>query len=265
MSFLVLDGVGKRYATPDRWHPVLHDVTLDVPEGEFVSVIGASGSGKTTLVSLVAGLAMPDAGTITLDGAPITGPGLERGVVFQSHSLLPWMTVLENVQLAVDATRPEWSPAARRTRAEHFVHLVGLGDAQRKRPSELSGGMRQRVALARGLATEPRLLLLDEPLSALDALTRATLQRELAHIWWSARRTVLMITNDVDEAILLADRIHILIPTFYGGSTLGPAIGVELLRPRRARELSRSREYQRVRRAIVETLATARRHARVAS
>ena len=258
MPFLVLDGMTKRYASHGRWHPVLRDVTLDIPEGAFVSVIGASGSGTTTLVSLAAGLMAPDAGTITMAGAAVTGPGPDRGVVFQSYSLLPWMTVLENVQLAVDATRPDWSPTARRARAEHFVHLVGLTDARQKRPGELSGGMRQRVAVARGLATEPRVLLLDEPFSALDALTRATLQRELARIWTSARCTVLMITNDVDEAILLADRIHVLAPAPGGGSTLGPAIDVELPRPRVLRELNRSREYQRVRRAIVDTLASVR-------
>jgi nitrate/nitrite transport system ATP-binding protein len=258
MALFAMDGVAKLFVSHGRRHPVLQDVTLDIPEGAFVSIIGASGSGKTTLVALAAGLTPPDAGTIAMDGRAVTGPGPDRGVVFQSYSLLPWMTVLENVQLAVDATRPDWSATARRTRAEHFVHLVGLGGAAGKRPGELSGGMRQRVAVARGLATEPRMLLLDEPFSALDALTRATLQRELARIWTSARRTILMITNDVDEAILLADRIHVLVAAPGRGSTLGPPIAVELPRPRVLRELNRSREYQRVRRAIVDTLAAAR-------
>jgi nitrate/nitrite transport system ATP-binding protein len=252
MALLALRDVAKGWGT----RPVLRDVTLEVAEGAFVAVVGASGAGKTTLVSLVASLAAPDAGTITLDGVPVAGPGPDRGVVFQSPSLLPWMTVHENVQLAVDAVAPEWSPAARSTRAERFIDLVGLGTARRKRPGELSGGMRQRVAVARAL---------DEPFSALDALTRATLQRELARIWTSARRTVLMITNDVDEAILLADRIHVLGPAPGGGSTPGPPIAVDLPRPRLPRELSRCAAYQQIRRAIVDTLAAAHDRARGAA
>lgn len=251
MAFLELRGVRKAFAGS----PVLADVDLEVAEGELVAVIGASGAGKTTLVALVAGLLAPDTGTIVLDGAPIREPGLDRGVVFQSYSLLPWLTTLENVQLAVDAARPDWSAAARRARAEHWVRLVGLAAAAGKRPAELSGGMRQRVAVARGFAVEPRVLLLDEPFSALDALTRATLQTELARLWATDRRTMILVTNDVDEACLLADRIHVLVPAPAGGHRLGHGIPVGLPRPRTRRELGRHAEYQAIRRAILAELS----------
>jgi nitrate/nitrite transport system ATP-binding protein len=260
MPFLELRNVRKAFAGT----PVLAGVDLDVAEGELVAVIGASGSGKTTLVALVAGLLQPDGGTIALDGTLVREPGLDRGVVFQSYSLLPWLTVLENVQLAVDAARPDWSPAARRARAEHWVSLVGLGAAAAKRPAHLSGGMRQRVAVARGFAVEPRLLLLDEPFSALDALTRATLQTELARLWAVDRRTMVLITNDVDEACLLADRIHVLVPVREGGHRLTAGIPVGLPRPRVRRELGRHVDYQHVRRGILERLAAAAPGARAA-
>jgi nitrate/nitrite transport system ATP-binding protein len=256
MAFLSLRRVTKSYTTARGCVTVLRDVDLEVAEGEFVSIIGASGSGKTTLVSLIAGLLAPDDGQLLLDGEPITAPGPERGVIFQNYSLLPWMTALENVRLAVDAVAAGRSADWRRVRAEYFVRLVGLGDAMNKRPGELSGGMRQRVAVARGLAMEPRLLLLDEPFSALDALTRATLQQELARLWIHDRKTVVMITNDIDEAILLADRIHVLAPG--PGATLGPPVAVRLARPRTLRALSRDAEYRRLRHAIVDSLAAAR-------
>jgi nitrate/nitrite transport system ATP-binding protein len=253
--FLQLTDVAKGHADRvGRITPILAGVDLTVAEGELVAILGASGSGKTTLLSLIAGLATPERGTIALDGVPIHGPGLERGVVFQNYSLLPWLTTLENVQLAVDAARPDWSPAARRARAEHWVRLVGLGAAADKRPAALSGGMRQRVSVARGLAVEPRLLLLDEPFSALDALTRATLQGELARLWATDRRTMLLITNDLDEACLLADRIHVLIPAPTGGSLLSPGIPVDLSRPRSAATLNRQLAYQQIRREILGIL-----------
>jgi nitrate/nitrite transport system ATP-binding protein len=257
-AFLELRGVRKAFPRARGRADVLAGVDLAVNEGEFVAVIGASGSGKTTLVSLVAGLLMPDDGEILLDGVPVRAPGLDRGVVFQSYSLLPWLTVLENVQLAVDAARPDWSAPARRTRAEYWVRLVGLAAAMAKRPAELSGGMRQRVAVARGLAAEPRVLLLDEPFSALDALTRSTLQTELARILTCERRTMLLITNDVDEACLLADRIHVLVPVSEGGHVLADGIAVDLPRPRARTALNRQVEYQRIRREILARLASGR-------
>jgi nitrate/nitrite transport system ATP-binding protein len=258
MASLELRRISRGFGAGKQRHAVLRGVDLAVHDGTIACVIGASGSGKTTLVALVAGLLEPEAGEILLDGAPVSGPGPDRGVVFQTHALLPWLTALENVQLAVDAVVPDWSAGARRTRAEHAVGLVGLAAARHKRPPELSGGMRQRVAVARALAMEPRLLVLDEPFSALDALTRATLQAELVRLCTGARRTALMVTNDVDEAILLADRIHVLAPAPGGGSTLAPPIPVGLPRPRTLRALSRSTEYRRIRLAVVETLVAAR-------
>jgi nitrate/nitrite transport system ATP-binding protein len=260
-AFLELRGVRKSFTGTRGVTPVLAGVDLAVAEGELVAIIGASGSGKSTLVALIAGLLPRDGGEIALDGVPIDAPSLERGVVFQSYSLLPWLTVLENVQLAVDAARSDWSATARRARAQHWVRLVGLADAAGKRPAQLSGGMRQRVAVARGLAVEPRVLLLDEPFSALDALTRATLQGELARIWEADRRTMLLITNDVDEACLLADRIHVLVPVAAGGHVLADGIPVELERPRVRSELNRHVEYQRIRREILVQLAEARTQA----
>ena len=206
----------------ERQLPVLRDINLDIDENEFVCIVGRSGSGKTTLISLIAGLIEPDHGEILLEGKPIDGPGPDRGVVFQNYSLLPWMTVFENVYLAVDAVGPNLAKAEKRERTEHYIRLVNLSAAMKKVPRELSGGMRQRVAVARGLAMDPKVLLMDEPFSALDALTRGTLQEELARIWMETRKTVVMITNDIDEAILLADTIYTLTPG--PGATLGPAV-----------------------------------------
>jgi nitrate/nitrite transport system ATP-binding protein len=256
MAFLEVRRVTKAFAGARGRRPVLGGVDLSMEEGAFVAIVGASGSGKTTLVSLVAGLLAPDAGEIWLDGARVTGPGPDRGIVFQQYSLLPWMTVRENVALAVDAVRAGQPAAARRARADELIALVGLGAAAGKRPRELSGGMRQRVAVARGLAMEPRLLLLDEPFSALDALTRTTLQDELQRICASTRCTVILVTNDVDEAILLSDRVHALTPG--PGAVLGPAIPVALPRPRERRHISLTPAYQQARRDIVRFLRTCR-------
>lgn len=260
MAFLEVRGVSKSFPQQGQEVSVLRQIQFNVQEGEFVCIIGYSGSGKTTLLSLLAGLLTPDRGEIRLEGQVVTGPSPERGVVFQNYSLLPWMTVYENVALAVDAVTPLLSPAQQRERTEHYIRLVKLGDAMKKRPAELSGGMRQRVAVARGLAMEPRILLLDEPFSALDALTRATLQEELARIWLEHRRTVVMITNDVEEAILLADRIFPL--TSGPGATLGPEIPVLLPRPRSSkRHLSLDPQYQQVRREITDFLVSQRQSA----
>jgi nitrate/nitrite transport system ATP-binding protein len=260
MAFLEVQDVYKSYGTPKGQTSVLQGINLSVAEGEFVAIVGYSGSGKTTLLSLLAGLIVPDRGALSLAGAPITGPGPDRGVVFQSYALLPWLTVFENIYLAIEAVAPHLSRAAKRQRTEHWVRLVHLEGAMHKRPHELSGGMRQRVAVARGLAMDPQVLLLDEPFSALDALTRATLQDELARIWMERRKTVVMITNDVEEAILLADRIYPLTPG--PGATLGPDIRVALSRPRALRRLSLDPAYQQVRRALTEFLLTARHSAR---
>ena len=255
MGILELRHVSKGFPSPNGPRPVLRDISLTLEEGEFVCLLGFSGSGKTTLISMVAGLLGLDKGEILLDGKPIEGPGLDRGVVFQNYSLLPWMTVFENIHLAIEAVAPELTAADKKARAEQFIGLVNLGDAAWKRPRELSGGMRQRVAVARGLAMNPKILLLDEPFSALDALTRATLQRELARIWTEMKKTVLMITNDLDEAIFLADRVYPLLrgSALRGASTLGPAIPIPIPRPRSQR-LSLNPEYQRARKQILECL-----------
>jgi nitrate/nitrite transport system ATP-binding protein len=257
MALLEIRGVDKSFRLNSKSRsgstlPVLRDINLAITDREFVCIVGRSGAGKTTLISLIAGLIEPDQGEILLEGEPIRGPGPERGIVFQNYSLLPWMTVFENVYLAVDAVASGLAAKEKRERTEHYIKLVNLGNAAGKRPRELSGGMRQRVAVARGLAMDPKVLLMDEPFSALDALTRGTLQEELARIWMETQKTVVMITNDIDEAILLADTIYTL--TGSPGATLGPAVRVEAPRPRSRSRLSREPGYQRARRETVGIL-----------
>jgi nitrate/nitrite transport system ATP-binding protein len=197
MAFLELENISKGYGGTQ---PVLENLNLAIDEGEFVAIVGFSGSGKTTLISTIAGLLTPDSGEIRLEGKPVTGPGTDRGVVFQSYSLMPWLTVEGNVTLAVDAAFPNWTKKDRTAHMRKQIEMVGLSHAIDRRPAELSGGMRQRVAVARALSMNPRILLLDEPLSALDALTRAKLQDEIEALWRRKRKTVVLVTNDVDEA-----------------------------------------------------------------
>ena len=252
MAILELDSVGKSYRSGARRSEVLKDVSLSIAEGEFVAIVGFSGSGKTTLISLIAGLIAPDAGRITCDGRPVTEPGPDRGVVFQSYSLMPWLTVQGNVALAVDAVHGGKPKSTRESMTARYVDLVGLAPASHTRPGELSGGMRQRVAVARALAMSPRILLLDEPLSALDALTRAKLQDEIEHIWSHDRRTVVLVTNDVDEAILLADRI---IPLTPGpAASLGPEFRVGLKRPRDRALIGDDPAFKQLRAAVTQYL-----------
>jgi nitrate/nitrite transport system ATP-binding protein len=250
--FVELAGVCRGFDADGRRVEILHDVDLTIAEGEFVAIVGFSGSGKTTLISLMAGLLAADAGTITVGGLPVTGPATDRGVVFQNYSLLPWLTVLGNVLLAVDQAYPGDPAAKRRRRALHFVDLVNLGAAVAKRPGELSGGMRQRVAVARALAMNPRILLLDEPLSALDALTRANLQDEIEHLWARDRKTVVLVTNSVDEGILLADRIVPLTPG--PRATLGPSFPVDLPRPRDRAAVNHDPAFRQIRNDVTRYL-----------
>ncbi len=252
MTFLRLDGVCKGYGEGDNRTEVLRDINLDIREGEFVAIVGFSGSGKTTLISAIAGLSKPDRGKVLLKGKEITAPGPDRGVVFQSYSLMPWLTVRGNIALAVDSVFRKESRTERAARTQHYVDMVGLSHAAERRPAELSGGMRQRVAVARALAMNPEILLLDEPLSALDALTRAKLQDEIERIWSQDKRTVVLITNDVDEAILLADRI---IPLNPGpGATFGPEFRVELPRPRDRRAMNDDIRFKKLRAGVTEYL-----------
>jgi nitrate/nitrite transport system ATP-binding protein len=248
MAFLELSGVTKAFGGP----PVLSDVNLSIEKGEFVAIVGYSGSGKTTLISLIAGLTRPDDGTVKLNDLEITAPGPDRGIVFQNYSLLPWLTVTENIALAVDQVFPNHSEEKRRQLVATAIATVNLTPARDKFPRELSGGMRQRVSVARALAMDPQILLLDEPLSALDALTRATLQDEFERIWEKDKKTVVLITNDVDEALLLADRI---IPLTPGpGATLGPSFAVSLARPRDRKALNHDPEFKRLRALITNEL-----------
>jgi nitrate/nitrite transport system ATP-binding protein len=252
MAFLELRGVGKGYGPAKARTEVLADINLDVARGEFVAVVGYSGAGKTTLISMIAGLLAPDRGSITLDGKTVVGPGADRGVVFQNYSLLPWLTAHQNVLLAVDQTFHDWPSEKKHAHADKFLALVNLAPARDKKPSELSGGMRQRVSVARALAVNPAVLLMDEPLGALDALTRATLQDEIGRIWEASHTTVLLITNDVDEAVLLADRI---IPLSMGpAATLGPPIKVDVPRPRDRKAMNHDDRFKAVRNQVIEYL-----------
>ncbi|MEX2450327.1 MAG: nitrate ABC transporter ATP-binding protein [Rhodospirillales bacterium] len=252
MAFLELKNVSKSYGTGAGRVEVLKDINLSIEEGEFVAIVGFSGSGKTTLISAIAGLIEPDTGELSINGKPIRGAGPDRGVVFQSYSLMPWLTVYGNVALAVDACFKTLSKAERKARTDTYIDMVGLTPAIDRRPTELSGGMRQRVAVARALAMSPDMLLLDEPLSALDALTRAKLQDEIEAIWRREKKTVVMITNDVDEAILLADRV---IPLNPGpNASLGPEFKIPLPRPRRRTAMNTDETFKALRLSITEYL-----------
>lgn len=260
MAYLELNGVGKAYGEGRSRTAVLEDITLSIEEDEFVAIVGFSGTGKTTLISLLAGLMSPDRGRIKLAGENISEPGPDRGVVFQNYSLLPWLSVRGNVLLAVRKVLPKASKTEQFGVADHYIDMVGLTPAREKYPRELSGGMRQRVSVARGLATDPKVLLLDEPLSALDALTRATLQDEIERIWREHRKTVVMITNDVDEAILLADRIVPLRPGVGDqGATLGPSFPVRLDRPRDRADINHDPEFKKIRTEVTKFLISVRR------
>jgi nitrate/nitrite transport system ATP-binding protein len=252
MAILQLKGVSKSFGSGPTHTSVLKDVSLKVAPGEFLAIVGFSGSGKTTLINLMAGLVPPDGGEVLFRGRAVTEPGPERGVVFQSYSLMPWLSVAGNVTLAVDAALSDRPAAERRERVLRYIDMVGLSHAADRKPAELSGGMRQRVAVARALAMDPEVLLLDEPLSALDALTRAKLQTEIEEIWSKERKTVVLITNDVDEAILLADRI---IPLNPGpDATLGPEFVVPFGRPRERSAMNRDPAYKKLRAGVTQYL-----------
>ncbi len=231
---------------------ILKNINLNIKEGEFIAIVGFSGSGKTTLISTIAGLIQADSGDVLKQGKPITAPGPDRGVVFQNYSLMPWLTVFENVALAVDEIFKDWPAAQRKAHTEKYVRMVNLGAAMDKMPAELSGGMRQRVNVARALAASPDILLLDEPLSALDALTRGNLQDEILQIWEQEKKTVILITNDVDEAIYMADRV---IPLNPGpDATFGPDFHINIERPRDRTALNHNDTFKKCRAEITQYL-----------
>jgi nitrate/nitrite transport system ATP-binding protein len=254
MAFIEVTGLSKAFGP----RHVLRDVSLSVEQGEFVSIVGVMGSGKSTLLSLLAGLTKADSGTIVIGGEPSRGIRLDSAFVFQNYSLLPWFTALENVRLAVEAAFPHMNKSAQRDLAASTLDRVGLGNALQKRPRQLSGGMRQRVAIARAFATRPKVLFMDEPFGALDALTRETLQQDLAQRCAGAGAdgagpvTTVMITNSVEEAILLSDRI---VPILAGPpATLGTPIPVELSRPRSVAQLAHEEQATQVRATVISTL-----------
>jgi nitrate/nitrite transport system ATP-binding protein len=251
--YLHIENVGMSFVTRSGTYTALQNVNLDIKKGEFITLIGHSGCGKSTLLNLIAGLTLPTVGYLFLAGRQIAGPGPDRGVVFQNHSLLPWLTCFDNIHLAVERVYSDTEHVAQmRERTLQALELVGLTHATEKRPHEISGGMKQRVGIARALAMEPKLLLLDEPFGALDALTRARLQDELMRIVHKTQSTVVMVTHDVDEAVLLADKVVMM--SNGPAATIGEVISVDLPRPRNRLALANDPRYIAARQSVLEFL-----------
>ncbi|MBT9507088.1 ABC transporter ATP-binding protein [Rhodoferax sp.] len=266
-KYIEISGVEQTFKTKKGPFCALRDVNLTVAKGEFVALIGHSGCGKSTLLNLLAGLTMPTQGHLLCANREIAGPGPERAVVFQNHSLLPWLTCFENVYLGVERVFGAGSrstgaacesKAQLKARTDAVLAMVGLSAAAQKRPGEISGGMKQRVGIARALAMEPKVLLLDEPFGALDALTRAKLQDELLEIVARTQSTVVMVTHDVDEAVLLSDKIVMM--TNGPAATIGEVLAVDLPRPRNRVELAESTQYLHYRKAVIDFLYTRQAH-----
>lgn len=257
--FIQVQGVGQVFKTAKGPFVALRDINLAVSKGEFVALIGHSGCGKSTLLNLIAGLTKPTSGSLICANREIAGPGPDRAVVFQNHSLLPWLTCWENVHLAVERVfGPTESRAQLKERTDAALALVGLTPAASKRPGEISGGMKQRVGIARALSMEPKVLLMDEPFGALDALTRAKLQDELLQIVAKTQSTVVMVTHDVDEAVLLADRIVMM--TNGPAATIGEILTVDIERPRNRVQLAEDPRYLQCRKAVIDFLYTRQAH-----
>ena len=266
-KFIEIQGVEQTFRTAKGLFPALRDINLTIAKGEFVALIGPSGCGKSTLLNLIAGLTTPTAGALLCANKEINGPGPERAVVFQNHSLLPWLTCFDNVYLAVERVfgashkstgAPAENRAQLKARTDAALALVGLTHAAQKRPGEISGGMKQRVGIARALAMEPKVLLMDEPFGALDALTRAKLQDELLEIVARTHSTVVMVTHDVDEAVLLSDKIVML--TNGPAATIGEVLTVALERPRNRVALADNVQYLGYRKAVIDFLYTRQAH-----
>jgi nitrate/nitrite transport system ATP-binding protein len=258
-KYIQIQSVEQTFKTNKGLFPALRDIHLDIAKGEFVALIGHSGCGKSTLLNLIAGLTTPTAGVLLCANREIAGPGPERAVVFQNHSLLPWLTCFDNVHLGIERVFGQTeSKAQLKARTDAALDMVGLAHAAQKRPGEISGGMKQRVGIARALAMEPKVLLMDEPFGALDALTRAKLQDELLEIVARTQSTVVMVTHDVDEAVLLSDKIVMM--TNGPAATIGEVLSVDLPRPRQRVALAESADYQRYRKAVIDFLYTRQAH-----
>ncbi|MEI7431124.1 MAG: ABC transporter ATP-binding protein [Betaproteobacteria bacterium] len=258
-KFVSIENVGMTFNTKKGDFIALRDIDLAIQKGEFVSLIGHSGCGKSTLLNLIAGLTLPTSGVLICAGREIPGPGPERAVVFQNHSLLPWLTCFDNVYLAVERVFSKNEITVElKARTQRMLELVGLKEAMHKYPGEISGGMKQRVGIARALAMEPKILLMDEPFGALDALTRARLQDELMAICAATKATVVMVTHDVDEAVLLSDRIVMM--TNGPAATIGEVLTVDLPRPRSRLELASDPKYMHYRSAVIEFLYAKQNH-----
>lgn len=254
MAFLKIDFVTKYFAGSNGRGDlcVFRDVHFNIEKGEFVTMVGHSGCGKTTLLNIIAGLETPSKGGIILDGKEVTDPGLDRMVVFQNFSLMPWMTAYENIRIAVRAAYPKWDRQRIDEYVQQYIDMVGLTGSEHKRPAALSGGMRQRVGLARAFAVQPKVLLLDEPFAQIDALTRGVIQEELVRMWMATKNTVFMVTHDVDEAILLSDKIALM--TDSPEARLAEIIEVTVPRPRSRETLIDHPEYTRIRKYIIHFL-----------
>ncbi|CCE00299.1 ABC transporter ATP-binding protein [Bradyrhizobium sp. STM 3809] len=252
-KFISIEGIAKRYDGA-RSTTIFENLWLGMARGEFVCVIGHSGCGKTTVLNILAGLDAPSEGVVVVDGQAIEGPSLDRAVIFQSHALLPWRTVLGNVAYAVSSKWRKWDRARVKAHALKYIELVGLGGSEHKRPSELSGGMKQRVGIARALSITPKIMLMDEPFSALDALTRGTLQDEVRRICVETGQTVFMITHDVDEAIYLADKIVLM--TNGPGAVLAEIVENPLPKDRLRGDLHRHPLYYALRNHIIDFLVS---------
>jgi len=263
MSYISIKGVSKGFGSGESRTEVLSSIDLEIEEGELVAIVGYSGSGKSTLMNMLAGLVKPDTGEITVAGKPVTGPSAERGLVFQNYSLLPWLNVGENVAVAVDQVWGKENKKDRDSRIDRSLAMVNLSLAKHKKPAELSGGMRQRNSVARTLSMTPKILLLDEPLSALDALTRSVIQDQILDIWKKEQQTIVLITNDVDEGIYMADRI---IPLSIGpAATFGPEFRVDLPRPRDRRTMLADQDIVKGRAEIIAYLLDQKEKERASS
>lgn len=253
-SFLKVENLAKRFPSPkgEAELTVFENVSFSIEKGEFVCIIGHSGCGKSTIINTLAGLDTPSDGIVLMDEKEVSGPSLDRGMVFQNYSLLPWLSALDNVRFGVRARWPSWSKDKLTTHSLDYLEMVGLSDVVNRKPAQLSGGMRQRVSIARAFATQPKLLLLDEPFGALDALTRGNIQDELINIWGRMQQTVFMITHDVDEAILLADKI--LLMSNGPNAVIAESVTVDISRPRVRADIIKDESYYHLRNYLVDFL-----------